>query len=169
MITRHAELAEHLLAQLDQVPFLASNLRKKDMLLALDQDSLRTFFDYDLSLGVFVAGGAYLLEPDLRAQAEEVEVIIAIGSRNLSSDVASLGAGDELGCWDLLEQLRQFYTNGAWLKDRGNIDTIQMRRWRTLLAISGLAILGLEIKVRLLRPVSRTDNLERFGSGYPAN
>lgn len=169
MITRHAELCEFVLTCIDAVPFLRDSVRKKDIIHALDEDALRSFFDFDLTLGLFVRGGAYDVDESLRGQVEAVELIVVIGGRNLSADTAPLGASSEPGCWDVLESVRALFSSDAWKVQRGNIRDIEAVRWRMLHAVSGLAILGLELRIELFRPMTITRNMDIYGAGYPGN
>lgn len=173
MITRHGELLEWLLAGLKQVPFLAG-CRKMGVLHDLGREALLGYFDSDLSIGAFASGGSYNEEVELRGQTEDTDVVIVIGSRNLIAPEASLGAGDEPGCWDVLEAVRQCYS--GWTRDQetgdrkqeaGNISTIIPRRWRALYSEDGVAILGLELRVTLFRAVPQ-GHMDSFGAGYPA-
>lgn len=166
MIARHAELCEFLLGCIDTVPFLRENLRKKDMINALDEEALRSFFDFDLTLGLFVRGGTYERDASLRGQVEDVELTVVIGGRNLSSDAAALGAGAEPGCWDVLEAVRALFSSDGWKNQRGNIRDIEPIRWRMLHAVSGQAVLGLELRIELARPLTITNNFEMYGTGY---
>lgn len=163
MIARHTELCEDLLAKMGEVPFLADNLRKLEILPALDRETLRSFFDHGLVLGIFVAGGEYVHDIGLRGQVEAVELVLAIGAANLSSPAAALGSEGEPGCWDVLETVREFFARQPlW----ANIRSIEAKKWRSLLAMSGLAVIGLEVRIELVRPGGRHHNVFD-DAGYP--
>lgn len=169
MIAGHAELCEFVLGCIDTVPFLRENLRRKEVIHALDEDALRSFFDFDLTLGLFVRGGAYERDASLRGQIESVDLIVVIGGRNLVGGAAPLGTDGDPGCWDVLEAVRALFSSDAWQQRRGNIRGIEPVSWRMLHAVSGLAILGLELRIELVRPLTMTRNIDIYGAGYPGN
>ena len=66
-----------------------------------------------------------------------------------------------------LEAVRALFSSDGWKNGRGNIRDIEPIRWRMLHAVSGLAILGLELRIELARPLTITNIFEIYGTGYP--
>ncbi len=168
MIVRHTELSEFLIEVMNQVNYLKS-IRSKELIETLDEATLKTFFNYDMAIGVYIHGGNYEYSPEIRAQEETVEVVLVVGSQNLSGTGAPLGSGSEPGGWDVLESLRELFTGSKWKKNgQQNVKEIVPKRWRMLHSEAGSAVLGMDMQVSLNRLVATDINLGRdiFGAGY---
>lgn len=163
-ITNPQTLCYWILSTLDKVPGLNERMDRKEIIEALDRETLESFFSYDTALGLYVHGGEFESEDSL--QKESVAVAVIIGCRNLSSASASLGTGDDSGAWQLLEAVRQALSGADTTGT--NIQNCNPVRWSTLLSKSDLAVLGLDLKVRVTRSIQPNINtaLDTFGAGY---
>lgn len=155
-------LCDWLLGVLSQVPVL-SRLNRMEVIESLEEKSLKQFFDYDTALGLYVHGGDFTGN---EAQVETMAVAVVIGCRNFSSASASLGTNDDPGAWQYLEAARQALTGPETAGT--NIQECVPVRWRTIESRKDLAVLGIDLKIRVARPARQDINtaLKFFGAGY---
>lgn len=155
-------LCDWLMEILGKVPAL-SGLNRMEVIESLEEKSLKQFFDYDTALGLYVHGGEF---EGTGMQIEVVAAAVIIGCRDLSSSSASLGTNDDPGAWQYLEAVRQSLT-GMDLSET-NIQGCVPVRWRTIISRGNLAVLGMDLRIRVARPVRVNMNtaLDTYGAGY---
>lgn len=164
IIASHGQLCEHLIELLNQVELFSSRQVpvKIDILKALDKEALLEFFTAERAVGFYVSGGDYQTAHDI--QTETVSIVMAIGVRNYRSEVAALGTEDESGVWNILEAIRNRLSQPD-VTAATNISDFTLMRWRSLLARSDMAILGLEASAEIGKPTLLVNQLA-FGGGY---
>ncbi len=162
ILANHDALTVWLAERLRVLPLISGNDVRVDVLGALDKDSLADFFDYDVSVGLYVHGGEY--EQQGMALSEKVALAVVIGARNVAGNTASLGTDDDPGAWHYLESIRlaitDMDTNGT------NMQGIRCLGWKNLLVRADMAIVGLDVEVTLVRAVSEHDLLGVYGAGF---
>lgn len=155
-------LCDWLIERLEKVPAL-SGLNRMEVIESLEEKSLKRFFDYNTALGLYVHGGDFGGED---GQIETMAVCVVIGCRNFSSASASLGTNDEPGAWQYLEAVRQALTCPD--TSGSNIQGCVPVKWRTIVSRNDLAVLGMDLKIRVARPARQDINaaLNVYGAGY---
>ncbi|MEH0020877.1 MAG: hypothetical protein V6Z89_14575 [Desulfobacter sp.] len=196
IITTHDALAGFLLDTFDKVPVLKENMEKMEIIGSLDESALGSFVASGPVLGVYVGGGTYggagidalneaslkniftpepgfrlyvsdnTLETDSGLQLETIRVCVAVGCRNPSSAMAALGTGDDAGAWQYMEAVRQAIS--PLETARTNIRDARPVSWQPLVFTSELAVLGLDMDIRLSRTLRKDIDLEPaiYGAGY---
>ncbi len=161
-IPNHDVLTEYISRELGKLPLIADNEVRVTALGSLDKDSLADFFDYGTSVGLYIHGGEF--EQEGMVELEHAAVAIVIGCRNYAGDTASLGTDDDPGAWHYLESIRNALTG---MDIRGtNIHEIKSVQWRNLLVRADMAVLGLDMRITLARPLPDHDLQDIYGAGY---
>ncbi len=138
IIANHNQLTEYIASRLSELPLLANNEVPVVALGSLDKDVLTDFLARDTAVGLYIHGGTF--QQHGLVEEEEVSLAVVIGCRNYATETASLTGS--------------------------NISAVTNATWRNILVRADLAVLGLDVKITLARPLPDHNLQEVYGAGY---